>query len=1010
LGVTDGRPLPYTSGFLSHATGRGHPVGRKAEVALEPQKGSAKQTASGPLDSDDSMADRVRSFDWARTALGPIDRWPLSLRTAVDICLHSRFPMRIWWGADLINIYNDAYAVILGRRHPGALGMSARVLWADLWSEVGPQVDAVMRRGESTWAKRFHLNIERNGASEEMWVTWSYTPVRDEAGTVAGILCIAMNETPHMLAERDRAAFAEHRRRAANESERQARIFDTTLSSTPDLHYIMNADCRFVYANKALLDLWGIPLAEAAGKNFADLNFPDDLGAVLTGQVREVFETGKRLVGETAYLSPSGVNGYYEYIFSPVFGPDGKVEAMAGSSRDITGRKKSELDRERLLRTLDAERANLAAIVEQAPAFIVVLRGPEHTVELANERYYDVIGRRDIVGKPIRDALPEVEGQGFFELLDGVFQTGRPFQGNEVPVRIGPPGATQLRYVNFVYQALRGVDGNVTGIFTHGVDVTDSVRAREALQEREARFRQLADAMPQIVWTALPNGVLNYCNRKWFEFIDRPEDAGHAADWSRHVHPDDLPEVAAQWVAVLKSGDPYNVEFRVRGGDGQYRDFLTRALPIRDENGAIVHWFGTCTDISDRKRIEAEREHVLAGERAARTESERASQMKDEFLATLSHEIRTPLNAILGWSQIMRSSPDPDDIAQGLDVIERNARAQSQIVEDLLDMSKIISGKVRLDVQRLDLAAIVQTAVETARPTTEAKGIRLHSVIDPLIGVVVSGDANRLQQVLWNLISNAVKFTPKGGRIQVLLERIDSHLEVSVIDSGEGIRPEFLPYVFDRFRQADASTTRRHGGLGLGLSIVKQLVELHGGSVRVTSAGPGHGTTFVVALPLVVVHPEPEGAPERRHPTATGLSGRLADACDDIAGLRVLVIDDEPDARALVKRLLEDCHAMVTATASVGEAIDAVRTGKFDVLVSDIGMPGEDGYSLIRRVRALDSAHGGNIPAIALTAYARAEDRVKAVSAGFQMHVTKPVEPVELVTMVAGAAGRTGKR
>jgi PAS domain S-box-containing protein len=516
--------------------------------------------------------------------------------------------------------------------------------------------------------------------------------------------------------------------------------------------------------------------------------------------------------------------------------------------------------------------------------------------------------------------------------------------------------------------------------------------------------------MPQIVWTALPNGVLNYYNRKWFEFVNLPEDIGVDADWAKHVHPDDLPAVAAEWSTVLKTGDPYHAEFRVRSGDGEYRDFLVRALPIRDENGAIVHWFGTCTDISDRKRIEADREQLLVSERAARAESERAGQMKDEFLATLSHEIRTPLNAILGWSQIMRGSNDPEDIAQGLDVIERNARAQSQIVEDLLDMSKIISGKVRLDVQRLDLSTIVRTAVETARPTADAKGLRLHSVIDPLIGVVVSGDANRLQQVLWNLISNAVKFTPRGGRIQVLLERVNSHLEISVIDSGEGIRPEFLPYVFDRFRQADASTTRRHGGLGLGLSIVKQLVELHGGSVRVKSAGPGHGTTFVVALPLVVLHSEPAGEPERRHPTAKTLSGRIADNCDDIAGLRVLVIDDEPDARALVKRLLEDCHAIVTATGSVHEAVEEIRTGNFDVLVSDIGMPGEDGYSLIRRVRALGPANGGNIPAIALTAYARAEDRVKAVSAGFQMHVTKPVEPIELVTMVAGAAGRTGQR
>jgi hypothetical protein len=274
--------------------------------------------------------------------------------------------------------------------------------------------------------------------------------------------------------------------------------------------------------------------------------------------------------------------------------------------------------------------------------------------------------------------------------------------------------------------------------------------------------------------------------------------------------------------------------------------------------------------------------------------------------------------------------------------------------------------------------------------------------------VTVSGDANRLQQVMWNLLSNAMKFTPREGRVQVLLERVNSHLEISVSDTGEGIRQEFLPFVFDRFRQADASTTRRHGGLGLGLAIVKQLVELHGGSVRVKSAGEGKGSTFIVALPLSVVHPQPEPESERRHPRAVpGFTG-IPDNCVEITGVRVLVVDDEPDARALVKRLLEDCHALVTAAASVSEAIEFVQAGEFDVLVSDIGMPGEDGYALIKKVRALAPGRGGKIPAIALTAYARGEDRVKAIAAGFQLHVTKPVEPVELVTMVASAARRIG--
>jgi signal transduction histidine kinase/ActR/RegA family two-component response regulator len=449
------------------------------------------------------------------------------------------------------------------------------------------------------------------------------------------------------------------------------------------------------------------------------------------------------------------------------------------------------------------------------------------------------------------------------------------------------------------------------------------------------------------------------------------------------------------------------MEFPLKGADGRFRWFLTRVEPLWDVDGQISLWFGTNTDIEDQRRIAEERARLFEAERVARIEAERASRMKDEFLANLSHELRTPLNAILGWSQILASGSRNDaDLSEGLQTIERNARAQTQIIEDLLDMSRIISGKVRLDVQRVDLAAVVREAVATARPSADAKGIRLQAVLDPLAGPV-SGDPARLQQVMWNLLSNAIKFTPKGGRVQVVLERVNSHVEVSVIDTGEGIDPEFLPHVFDRFRQADATTTRRHGGLGLGLSIVKQLVELHGGSVRVKSAGVGQGATFTVSLPLTVIHPEPDPEGERRHPRAASSAVALPDGCVEIAGVKVLVVDDEPDARALVKRLLEECKAHVITAASAAEALQLVRAERPDVLVCDIGMPGEDGYALIRQVRALGAENSGTVPSAALTAYARPEDRVKAVLAGFQMHLAKPVEPAELIATVASLAGRT---
>ena len=401
----------------------------------------------------------------------------------------------------------------------------------------------------------------------------------------------------------------------------------------------------------------------------------------------------------------------------------------------------------------------------------------------------------------------------------------------------------------------------------------------------------------------------------------------------------------------------------------------------------------------------AEREQLLASERRSRSDAERASQIKDEFLATLSHELRTPLSAVLGWSQILAMSGTNEvDVREGVKIIERNARAQKQIIEDLLDMSRIISGKIRLEVQPVDLGDVVQSAVDTVRPAADAKGIRIKLVLDPLAGKV-SGDPNRLHQILWNLLSNAVKFTPKSGLVQVLLERVNSHLTLSVLDSGEGIDEKFLPYVFDRFRQANASTTRTHGGLGLGLAIVKQLVELHGGSIRATSAGPGRGSSFIVRLPLRAIHvPVSEAndhAPDR---------GPELDAVDfrdvSIAGVKVLIVDDEPDARALLKRLLEDKGAVVVVCTSAQEAMASLKAERPDVLVSDIGMPGEDGYSFIRRVRSQPRDDGGATPALALTAYARADDRVTAIVAGFQHHLSKPVEPAELVAIVASLARR----
>jgi signal transduction histidine kinase len=402
-------------------------------------------------------------------------------------------------------------------------------------------------------------------------------------------------------------------------------------------------------------------------------------------------------------------------------------------------------------------------------------------------------------------------------------------------------------------------------------------------------------------------------------------------------------------------------------------------------------------------RAREERERLLMLERAARSEAEAASRLKDEFLATVSHELRTPLTAVLGWIHILRGGQlDEQAAARALEVIERNARSQNQLIEDLLDVSRIITGKLRLDVRPVNPMDFIESAIEAVLPAAEAKGIDVQKALDKEVSSI-SGDPARLQQVVWNLLSNAIKFTPSGGRVQVRLERVNSHIEISVADSGDGIKKEFLPYVFDRFRQADGTTSRQYGGLGLGLAIVRHLVELHGGTVQADSSGEGAGSVFTVKIPLLPVYQreinkEQTTDAERERQTPVEYP-------DDLAGLAVLVVDDEADTLELIKVLLGQCGAKVTTASSAAEALNLLERVKPDVIISDIGMPSQDGFEFIRKVRQLPPEKGGKTPAVALTAYARAEDRLRVLRSGYQMHISKPVELAELVAVVANISG-----
>ena len=466
-------------------------------------------------------------------------------------------------------------------------------------------------------------------------------------------------------------------------------------------------------------------------------------------------------------------------------------------------------------------------------------------------------------------------------------------------------------------------------------------------------------------------------------------------------HLDEEPAILAR----LRAGQriEHYETVRVRK-DGQLIDISLTVSPIKGPNGKIVGASKIARDITEQHNARAEAERAAAENERLYRQAEESSRLKEEFLATISHELRTPLSAILGWARMLRLGQlTPENTAKALDTIERNARAQAQLVDDLLDVSRIITGKLRMDVRPADPNAFIDAAVEAVRPAAEAKGVRVQKVVDTGL-LSIPGDPVRLQQVVWNLLSNAIKFTPRDGRVQIRSERINSHLEIVVSDTGQGISEDFLPHVFDRFRQADQKTSRYHGGMGLGLAIVRHLVELHGGTVRADSEGEGKGATFTVMLPISPVY-QVDSSGSRVHPGARDLLPP-ADATDRLDGLRILVVDDEADTRELLKQGLEFCGALVKVAESAAQALDAMKGSVPDVLISDIGMPGTDGYDFIRQIRKLSRHGGGKVAAIALTAYTRIEDRLQALRAGYDMHVPKPVELTELVAVAASLARR----
>lgn len=777
---------------------------------------------------------------------------------------------------------------------------------------------------------------------------------------------------------------------AREELKRREELADFIENAAIGLHWV-GPDGTILWANQAELDLLGYSREEYIGRNIAEFHAdPPVIADILQRLIRN-----EDLHSYEARLRCKDGSIRWVLISSNVLWRDGRFVHTRCFTRDITERKRLE---EESREQQQHWRMALASIGDA-----VITTDGEGRVTLLNPVAESLCGvpQGEAVGRPLQDIFHIINERTRCPIaspVDQVLATGRTVDLANHTVLVAPDGRETP--IDDSAAPILTEHGHVAGVVLVFRDVTEKRRAVE-LKERLAAIVESSD---DIIASKDLDGILT----SWNKGAERT--LGYTAEEviGRHVSmimPPELVEDVPRILEKIRRGETVDhYQTRRRRKDGTIIDVSLTVSPIRNEEGEIIGASKVGHDITAEKRAREEHERLLEATQAARADAEAANRMKDEFLATLSHELRTPLSAILGWARILStSSVDAEDLREGLAAIDRNARAQAQIIEDLLDISRIIAGNLRLDVQRVDMVEVIEAAIAAVMPAAEAKGVRLKRVLDPLAGPV-SGDPARLQQIVWNLLSNAMKFTPKGGRVQVLLERVNSHVEISVIDTGMGIRPEFLPHLFERFRQADSSTTRRHGGLGLGLAIVKQLAELHGGTVRAKSPGEGQGSTFVVSLPIMVVHDAP---PEKARPKEQEM-GEFECSDRPLAGIRVLVVDDEPDARQLVRRVLGDCGAEVAVAESAGEAMQLIEGFRPDILVSDVGMPDQDGYNLIRQVRSRLAAKA--LPAVALTAFARSEDRRRALLAGFQTHVAKPVDPAELVAVVASLAERTGRQ
>jgi signal transduction histidine kinase/ActR/RegA family two-component response regulator len=813
----------------------------------------------------------MRSRDWIDCPLGPPVAWPQSLKSVVGMMLNSKFPMFLIWGERLTCLYNDGYIPLLGLRHPRAMGSPFATVWPEVWSDIHPLILRAFR-GDATYFENLPLDVTSRGKPERIWVTFSYSPLRDEDGAVAGMFCAFNETTATVLADRRRAFQLDMSDRlrglrdAGEIIDAAAALLARRLGADRVSYNEVSADG----SRLSVIRSWSAGSLAALPQQVQPMaSFGMDIVAELHADRIVVVDdvlADPRTAPHAGQYSSMGIRA----MLALPLRKDGRLVAILGCgsarprhwseedvtlSGDVAERTWEAVERvrveEAMTRQAAAERDRLQTLFAQAPSFMAALRGPQHVFELANPAYLNLVGRRDILGKPVRQALPEIEGQGFFEMLDHVYRSGEVFHANEARLMLQstPHAPPQERYLDFVYQPLCDGDGRVTGIFIDGYDVTARRQAGIALREADRR--------------------------------------------------------------------------------------------------------------------------------------------KDEFLAMLAHELRNPLAPIATASELLRhASLSPERMRRTSDIIARQVAHMTSLVDDLLDVSRVTRGLISLNWSRVDLHAVLAAALEQTRSLIEARRHRLRIEAPPQ-PLPVRGDATRLVQIVANLLNNAAKYTPEDGDIALTVRAEGESFTLCVADSGIGIAADLLPRVFDLFTQAERSPDRAQGGLGLGLALVKSLVELHGGRVAAASDGPGRGSRFSVTLPA-----------ERDAAAAPPDAGVRPAAQAGAQPLSILVVDDNADAAQMLELLLDSAGHRVAVEHDAAAGLRRAQAEAPQVCLLDIGLPGMDGHELARRLRLLPGLRDAVL--IALTGYGQERDRDASLASGFDHHLVKPVDSGALLRLLQG--------